>query len=184
VPGRSNGLLDRTPPTIRLKHNGRHAFQSFGIVTRSARELSGDHDGVSVATLQDSRALRVQTSASEGAGHTARDVSVQQDEGNAGDILVTVAVRILCLTMLSPQTPEFTVAGMIENAEAGAFVAYGVDRVDLFRRAAGFVDKILRGAKPADLATKLVLVINLKTGKAIGLTVSPSFLARADRVIE
>jgi putative ABC transport system substrate-binding protein len=81
-----------------------------------------------------------------------------------------------------------TVAGLIENAEAGAFVAYGVDRVDLFRRAAGFVDKILRGTKPADLpieqATRLVLVINLKTAKAIGLTVSPSFLARADRIIE
>jgi putative ABC transport system substrate-binding protein len=73
-------------------------------------------------------------------------------------------------------------------AASGSLVSYGVDVVDLFRRAASYVDRILHGAKPAELPvqepTKYELVVNLKTAKAIGLIVPATLVARADEVIE
>lgn len=67
-------------------------------------------------------------------------------------------------------------------------MSYGPDRVDLYRRAAEFVDRILKGARPGDLpfeqATKLGLVLNLKTARALGVTIPPSSALRADRLIE
>jgi putative ABC transport system substrate-binding protein len=80
------------------------------------------------------------------------------------------------------------VYGHIEHAEAGGLLAFSANLLDLERRAAIYVDKILKGAKPGDLPveqpTKLELVVNLRAAKAIGLTIPPSLLQRADQVID
>jgi putative ABC transport system substrate-binding protein len=100
-------------------------------------------------------------------------------------LVITNRVRVSTL-VIGARLP--TISGFREFAEAGGLMCYGANTPDLFRRAAEFVDKILRGAKPGDLPveqpTKFDIVINLTTAKILGLTIPESFLLRADEVIE
>jgi putative ABC transport system substrate-binding protein len=104
---------------------------------------------------------------------------------SAAPLLMNHRIRIntLALGVRLPTMHTFR-----EYAEAGGLMSYGPNFPDLFRRAADYVDKILRGAKPGDLPveqpTKFDLVINLTTAKALGLDLPPTLLARADEVIE
>ena len=115
------------------------------------------------------------------ARHRARARSLQSD-----DAVFTAHRTQIAELALKNRLP--TVSGLREVVEAGGLMAYGAHTGDLHRRAATYVDKILKGAKPADLPieqpTKFELVINLKTAKALGLTIPPSLLQRADEVIQ
>jgi len=110
----------------------------------------------------------------------------------AGTLLVLTGVPFVSH---APQLAELAVKGRLpvmypfrQFVEVGGLIAYSADLLDIWRRAAVFVDKILKGAKPADLPveqpTKFELAINLKAAKALGLTIPPSLLLRADQVID
>jgi putative tryptophan/tyrosine transport system substrate-binding protein len=125
------------------------------------------------------------------AGDIERAVSAFARGANGGLIVTgstaAVAHRSLIVTLAARhQLPAVYAQGYIVTG--GGLISYGPDSIDPYRRAAGYVDRILKDEKPADLPvqapTKYELVINLKTAKALGLTVPPSLLARADEVIE
>ena len=125
------------------------------------------------------------------AGEIERGVTAFARSGNGG-LIVTASVlanvhRDLIVTLAARhRLPAVYYERLFVTA--GGLISYGADLDDQYRRAAGYVDRILKGEKPADLPvqapTKYELVINLKTAKAFGLTVPPSVLARADEVIE
>ena len=100
-------------------------------------------------------------------------------------MLITHRARIV---ELAAKTRLPAMYGIRDAAEAGGLMAYGPDYAELCRRGATYVDRILKGAKPADLPveqpTKFELVVNLKAAKALGLAVPPSVLGRADTIIE
>ena len=103
----------------------------------------------------------------------------------ASPVLISQRTQIADLAVKSRLPAIYDTAEYVED---GGLMSYGVSVTDLYRRAATYVDKILKGAKPADLPveqpTKFEFVINLKAAKQIGLTIPPNVLARADRVIK
>ena len=124
-------------------------------------------------------------------GEFERDVAAFARSGNGGMIVTAsgLAARHRALTnALAAQHKLPAVHVERAHVVAGGLISYGADFVDQHRRAASYVDRILKGEKPADLPvqapTKYELVINLKAAKAIGLTVPPALIARADEVIE
>jgi len=128
-------------------------------------------------------------------GRTADEIkrgfgSMARDHAGAviilGDTFLVQQARQIAELALNHRLPSM--GATRDHPEAGNFMSYGLDARDNFRRAASYVDKILKGAKPGDLPieqpTKFELVINLKTAKALRLTIPPSLLGRADQIIE
>jgi putative ABC transport system substrate-binding protein len=117
--------------------------------------------------------------------------STMTREGLGGFLVIASPLSFSQRVPLAELALKHRLPGMFgsrENVEAGGLMSYGADYNDLHRRAALYIDKILKGAKPADLpveqASKYELVINLKTAKALGLEIPPTLLGRADEVIE
>jgi putative ABC transport system substrate-binding protein len=172
-------LLREVVPTLRrlailANVSNPAAAAEMGDVQATARKL-----GLEVATLEIRRAEEIGPAFEEHKGHT--DALYLCSDS----LTFTHRVRINTLALGSRMPMIYTER---ENVKAGGLMSYGANFTDLYRRAADYVDKILRGAKPADLPveqpTKFDLVINLTTAKALGLTIPESFLLRADEVIE
>jgi putative ABC transport system substrate-binding protein len=125
------------------------------------------------------------------AGNIERDVTAFARSLNGGLIITSsgaaIRYRDLIITLAARHKLPAVYWERLFTA-SGGLISYGADLIDNYRRAAGYVDRILKGEKPADLPvqapTKYETVINLKTAKALGLTVPQSILARADEVIE
>ena len=123
-----------------------------------------------------------------------KDMEVAFQRAAKGHADAVLALGNSVLNAHRPQVADLAVTSRlpamyyaVEFVDAGGLMFYGVDFADLYQRSAGYVDKILKGAKPADLPVeqpkKFEFVINLKAAKQIGLTIPPNVLARADKVI-
>jgi putative ABC transport system substrate-binding protein len=141
-----------------------------------------------------SRSLGVRTQPLElrGAGYDFGGAFAMATKEHAGAVFVMNSPVLFReraqIAQLAVKNRLPTMSALREFAEAGGLMSYGTNLPDMMRRAATFVDKILKGAKPGDLPveqpSKFDLIINLKTAKALGLTIPPSLLARADEVIQ
>jgi putative ABC transport system substrate-binding protein len=155
--------------------NPLHRLSNAEFISRTAQRL-----GVALLTVEATTAEELDVAF---ASATAQHADAILDLGDA--LTFVQAPRIVALAAKYHLPASYLYR---KCADGGGLVAYGPDYADLFRRAGGYVDKILKGTKPSDLPaeqpTKFELVINMKTAKALGLTVPPSLLVRADQVIE
>jgi putative ABC transport system substrate-binding protein len=125
------------------------------------------------------------------AGEIERAITALAREENSGLIVTASALAISHRDLIIMSASRYKLAAVYSRrsfAAAGGLMSYGSDEVDPFRKAAGYVDRILKGERPADLpvqqVTKIELVINLKTAKALGLTIPETLLATADEIIQ
>ena len=125
------------------------------------------------------------------ASEIKRDVTAFAHGSNSGLIVTSSALAAVHRELIITLAARYRLPAVYSYryfATSGGLISYGPDPIDQFRRAAGYVDRILNGEKPADLPvqapTKYELAINLKTARALGLNLPPALLARADEVIE
>ena len=160
-------------------------------VLRDASQGSGTSMYAIVQAMAPSLRVEVTPLNIRDAGEIERAIEVFTRVSNGGLIVTSggsVDLRRDLIIALAARHKLPAVYGERNFVTAGGLISYGPDFIDLYRRAASYVDRILKGEKPADLPvqvpTKYELVINLKTAKALGLTIPPAVLARADEVIE
>jgi putative ABC transport system substrate-binding protein len=189
VTGLSNQTKDIAGKRVELLRELVPALRVLGIVANADN----------VVTMLEMREVEAAARAL-GLDVVAREIRRSKDVAPAIEVLKEQALAIYVTTdpltiantvrintlALSAHVP--TMFGIRDPVEIGGLVSYGADMADIYRRAAGHVDKILRGARPNDIPveqpTKFELVINLTTAKALGLTVPPALLSIADEVIE
>jgi putative ABC transport system substrate-binding protein len=160
-------------------------------VLRDTAEGSGTSQFAVIQAVAPSLRVEVNPINMRDAGELERAVEAFARSANGGVIATAGAAATLHRDLIVTLAGRHKLPAVyFERAfvAAGGLISYGPDYLDQYRRAAGYVDRILKGEKPADLPvqapTKYELVINLKTAKALGLTVPPALLARADEVIE
>jgi putative tryptophan/tyrosine transport system substrate-binding protein len=160
-------------------------------VLRNASNPGGIGEFGAIQAVAPSLGVEVSAINVHDAGEIERAVAAFARSANGGLVVSTTATGTVhhdLIIMLAARHKLPAVYGNRFSVTGGGLVAYAPDYVDQYRRAAGSVDRILRGQKPADLpveqVTKLELVINLKTAKALGVEIPPTLIARADEVIE
>jgi len=155
--------------------NPNHRFQIAEVLPQTAQTL-----GVALPIVEATTAEELDIAFASAAAQHADAIAVWGDE-----LTFRYATQITALAAKHRLPASYLTRSFVTN---GGLISYGPDFADLFFRAGGYVDKILKGAMPSDLPveqpTKFQLVINMKTAKALGLTVPPTLLVRADEVIE
>ena len=162
-------------------------------VVRDPSVPAGSGGFAAIQTAAQSSGIELTTVGVRDAGEIERGISEFARGSHIGLIVVgppssiSQQLRNLIVTLAARHSLPAVYTG-VSFIGAGGLVSYGINSIDQYRRAAGYVDRILKGEKPADLPvqapTKYQLVINLKTAKALGISVPPSLLVRADEVIE
>jgi putative ABC transport system substrate-binding protein len=179
IAGKRLELLQAVVPSLRRLAIMANIASSIGVLEMREVQTAAQTLGLEVATLEIRRAEDIAPAIEALKGGADALYVVTEPLVNTN----RVQINTLALGARLP-----TLHGQKPYVEAGGLMSYGANIPDLFRRAADYVDKILRGTKPADIPveqpTKFDLVINLKTAKALGLEVPPTLLATADEVIE
>jgi putative ABC transport system substrate-binding protein len=160
-------------------------------VLRDARQASGSGQFGAIQAVAPSFGVELSPIDVRDASDIERAIAAFVRSAKAGLIITTGQMTLVHRDLIISLAARYGLPAVYWNRfypAAGGLISYGPDPIDPYRRAAGYVDRILKGEKPADLPvqapTKYELVINLKTAKALGLTLPPSLLARADEVIE
>ena len=182
----------------RSRDRQEHICRVFAPARRQRRRLGGQRRTVAaqigqmgaIQSVAPSLGVELRPVEARDAGEIERAVTAFARSGNGGLIVLSgnasLAHRELIITLAARERLPAVYSDRV--FVTGGLVSYDTNRTEQYRRPAGYVDRILKGEKPADLPvqapTKYELVINLKTAKALGLDVPPSLLARADEVIE
>jgi len=172
-------LLKEIAPNVRrvgvLRDTSAHGIGQFAVIQSVAPSAGAD---VTPINLRDATEIERDVSALARSGNGGLILTASPASPGHRDLIIGLAAR--------HKLPAVNIERLF--VAAGGLISYGTDFADQYRRAASYIDRILKGEKPADLPvqapTKYELVINLKTAKALGLTVPPSVLARADEVFE